>query len=265
MMHAQVQWLHKHLNASEANTPWAERVRACAAQPVRLRRAAKPKPPTIPHGENALASQQGCASHRRQRHAMQAAAMLAFYLNGNAHRRSGSAPAVLLTGALLKATRDRVSIARRILFPDAAGPRGESAKDRVGTPICSPRLAAEPAMLSRIVGAPVHRLVSAPSSTAVVPRRILSTNVAARRPLSPHLQIYKLPFNAVTSVAFRATGILLTLGTAHVYRCAGAVAPLLRASPLLSFIYMLYRLCSSLVAASLSAARTERRGFVHAA
>ncbi len=32
------------------------------------------------------------------------------------------------------------------------------------------------------------------------------------RPLSPHLQIYKLPFTALLSVLHRATGIKLSLG-----------------------------------------------------
>lgn len=32
------------------------------------------------------------------------------------------------------------------------------------------------------------------------------------RPLSPHLQIYRLPLNAITSIIHRITGILLALG-----------------------------------------------------
>ncbi len=34
------------------------------------------------------------------------------------------------------------------------------------------------------------------------------------RPLSPHLQIYKLPLTALLSITHRITGIFLTLGTA---------------------------------------------------
>lgn len=32
------------------------------------------------------------------------------------------------------------------------------------------------------------------------------------RPLSPHLQIYRLPLNAITSITHRITGVLLCLG-----------------------------------------------------
>jgi succinate dehydrogenase / fumarate reductase, cytochrome b subunit len=35
----------------------------------------------------------------------------------------------------------------------------------------------------------------------------------AKRPLSPHLQIYKLPLVALLSVAHRLTGVFLILGT----------------------------------------------------
>ncbi len=35
-----------------------------------------------------------------------------------------------------------------------------------------------------------------------------------RRPLSPHLQAYKLPLSAVISISHRITGIALALGTA---------------------------------------------------
>ena len=34
-----------------------------------------------------------------------------------------------------------------------------------------------------------------------------------RRPLSPHLQIYRLPLTAVLSIMHRITGVLLALGT----------------------------------------------------
>lgn len=33
------------------------------------------------------------------------------------------------------------------------------------------------------------------------------------RPLSPHLQIYRLPLNAILSISHRITGILLSLGS----------------------------------------------------
>jgi succinate dehydrogenase / fumarate reductase, cytochrome b subunit len=36
------------------------------------------------------------------------------------------------------------------------------------------------------------------------------------RPLSPHLQIYRLPLNAVLSISHRLTGIVLALGAALV-------------------------------------------------
>ncbi|WP_440995580.1 succinate dehydrogenase, cytochrome b556 subunit [Arhodomonas sp. SL1] len=32
------------------------------------------------------------------------------------------------------------------------------------------------------------------------------------RPLSPHLQIYRLPFTALTSISHRASGVLLSVG-----------------------------------------------------
>jgi succinate dehydrogenase / fumarate reductase, cytochrome b subunit len=35
---------------------------------------------------------------------------------------------------------------------------------------------------------------------------------ANNRPLSPHLQVYRLPITGVISITHRATGILLTLG-----------------------------------------------------
>jgi succinate dehydrogenase/fumarate reductase cytochrome b subunit len=49
---------------------------------------------------------------------------------------------------------------------------------------------------------------------------VMTTSAAKNRPMSPHLTIYKFPFNAVTSVGFRATGILLTAGTyGHEFDC----------------------------------------------
>ena len=35
----------------------------------------------------------------------------------------------------------------------------------------------------------------------------------AHRPLSPHLQIYQLPFAAILSITHRVTGVFLTLGS----------------------------------------------------
>ncbi|WP_036250741.1 succinate dehydrogenase, cytochrome b556 subunit [Methylobacter sp. BBA5.1] len=34
----------------------------------------------------------------------------------------------------------------------------------------------------------------------------------SNRPLSPHLQVYKLPLNAVASIAHRITGVILSIG-----------------------------------------------------
>lgn len=44
------------------------------------------------------------------------------------------------------------------------------------------------------------------------------------RPLSPHLQIYRLPFPAILSVLHRATGILLVLGMLLLTYWLGALA-----------------------------------------
>lgn len=43
----------------------------------------------------------------------------------------------------------------------------------------------------------------------------MSSTVAqkSKRPLSPHLQVYKLPLTALLSISHRATGIALTIGT----------------------------------------------------
>ncbi|MFN3785885.1 MAG: succinate dehydrogenase, cytochrome b556 subunit [Thiothrix sp.] len=45
-----------------------------------------------------------------------------------------------------------------------------------------------------------------------------------KRPLSPHLQIYKLPLTAVLSVLHRATGIVLSIGTLLVTYWLAALA-----------------------------------------
>lgn len=44
------------------------------------------------------------------------------------------------------------------------------------------------------------------------------------RPLSPHLQIYKLPLTAVLSVLHRGTGIVLAIGTLLVTYWLAAIA-----------------------------------------
>ena len=48
--------------------------------------------------------------------------------------------------------------------------------------------------------------------------------MARSRPLSPHLQIYRLPLTALMSISHRATGVLLTVASV-VFACwLGAVA-----------------------------------------
>ncbi|MFT7549253.1 MAG: succinate dehydrogenase / fumarate reductase cytochrome b subunit [Candidatus Azotimanducaceae bacterium] len=37
-------------------------------------------------------------------------------------------------------------------------------------------------------------------------------NTQNKRPLSPHLQIYRLPLNAILSIAHRASGVILSIG-----------------------------------------------------
>lgn len=44
------------------------------------------------------------------------------------------------------------------------------------------------------------------------------------RPLSPHLQIYRLPFTAISSITHRVTGALLALGTLGVTAWLIAIA-----------------------------------------
>ncbi|MBW7850121.1 MAG: succinate dehydrogenase, cytochrome b556 subunit [Rhodospirillales bacterium] len=44
------------------------------------------------------------------------------------------------------------------------------------------------------------------------------------RPLSPHLQVYRLPLAAVMSISHRATGVLLTVGTLMLAYWLGAAA-----------------------------------------
>jgi succinate dehydrogenase / fumarate reductase cytochrome b subunit len=53
----------------------------------------------------------------------------------------------------------------------------------------------------------------------------ITTNMMTKiPPLSPHLQIYKLPFAALLSIAHRITGVFLTLGLAMLVYWLIAVA-----------------------------------------
>lgn len=97
-------------------------------------------------------------------------------------------------------------------------------------------------MLARSTILPASRLIPRSSALqyAIVStgaRRATST-AAKNRPLSPHLEIYKFPFNAITSVAFRATGILLTTGAYRIvwaWRAYDALAAVCRpAAPVAS-------------------------------
>lgn len=57
--------------------------------------------------------------------------------------------------------------------------------------------------------------VQAPVAAAapVAARAMLATKAGeVQRPLSPHLTIYRLPLNAMTSIAFRGTGVGMTVG-----------------------------------------------------
>lgn len=47
---------------------------------------------------------------------------------------------------------------------------------------------------------------------------------AGNRPLSPHLQVYRLPITAVTSILHRLTGVALALGTLLLIYWLAAVA-----------------------------------------
>lgn len=40
-----------------------------------------------------------------------------------------------------------------------------------------------------------------------------TVDIKSKRPLSPHLQVYKLPLTALMSISHRATGIALIIGT----------------------------------------------------
>lgn len=58
-------------------------------------------------------------------------------------------------------------------------------------------------------------------------------NFSKKRPLSPHLQIYRWPITMVTSIAHRATGIVLSVGTIFItiWLCALAYS-----EPLFNYI-----------------------------
>ena len=45
-----------------------------------------------------------------------------------------------------------------------------------------------------------------------------------QRPLSPHLQVYRLPPTAVTSITHRATGVFLSLGMVFLTVCLTAIS-----------------------------------------
>ena len=53
---------------------------------------------------------------------------------------------------------------------------------------------------------------------------IREPNMARSRPLSPHLQIYRLPLSALMSISHRATGVLLTAGSLVLVYWVAAVA-----------------------------------------
>lgn len=44
------------------------------------------------------------------------------------------------------------------------------------------------------------------------------------RPLSPHLQVYKLPLTGILSITHRGTGVVLSIGTLLVTYWLGAIA-----------------------------------------
>ncbi len=47
---------------------------------------------------------------------------------------------------------------------------------------------------------------------------------ARNRPLSPHLQVYKLPLPAILSILHRITGVVLVVGTVLLVYWLGAIA-----------------------------------------
>jgi succinate dehydrogenase / fumarate reductase cytochrome b subunit len=49
-------------------------------------------------------------------------------------------------------------------------------------------------------------------------------NAQHQRPLSPHLQVYKLPLTAILSITHRVTGVLLSFGLLYVVCLLSALA-----------------------------------------
>jgi len=67
-------------------------------------------------------------------------------------------------------------------------------------------------MTSAAARAAVQGGVVARAAAAVAPSRAASSDAASKRPLSPHLTIYKFSPNMITSTTFRGTGIAMTAG-----------------------------------------------------
>lgn len=57
-----------------------------------------------------------------------------------------------------------------------------------------------------------NRLVSGPVPSNNDPEANLNDTEMNERPLSPHLQVYRLPITAILSISHRATGVLLSVG-----------------------------------------------------
>ena len=53
---------------------------------------------------------------------------------------------------------------------------------------------------------------------------IRKPNMARTRPLSPHLQVYRLPFPALLSISHRATGVVLAAGSLVLVYWLAAIA-----------------------------------------
>ena len=67
-------------------------------------------------------------------------------------------------------------------------------------------------MTSAAARAAVQGGMVARAAAAVAPARAASSDAASKRPLSPHLTIYKFSPNMITSTTFRGTGIAMTVG-----------------------------------------------------
>jgi hypothetical protein len=55
-------------------------------------------------------------------------------------------------------------------------------------------------------------MVARAAAASGAPCRLASSDAASKRPLSPHLTIYKFSPNMITSTTFRGTGIAMTVG-----------------------------------------------------